>query len=76
MNLNSSPPLMQAILQTLQQMNKPLSVEELSFRTRSTDTLVLHSVNQLLEAKVVVKEGELISLNHREQDYQLKRMLY
>lgn len=76
MNLNSSPPLMQAILQTLQQMNKPLSVEELSFRTRSTDTLVLHSVNQLLEAKVVVKEGELLSLNHREQDYQLKRMLY
>lgn len=76
MNPNSSPPLMQAILQTLQQMNKPLSVEELSFRTRSTDTLVLHSVNQLLEAKVVIKEGELLSLNHREQDYQLKRMLY
>jgi predicted transcriptional regulator len=74
--MNNAQPLTQAILQILQQMNKPLSVEELSFRTRSTDTLVLHSVNQLLEAKVVVKEGELLSLNHREQDYQLKRMLY
>jgi predicted transcriptional regulator len=74
--MNNAQPLTQAILQLLQQMNKPLSVEELSFRTRSTDTLVLHSVNQLLEAHVVVKEGELLSLNQREQDYQLKRMLY
>jgi predicted transcriptional regulator len=74
--MNHAQPLTQSILQILQQLNKPLSVEELSFRTRSTDTLVLHSVNQLLEANVVVKEGELLSLNQREQDYQLKRMLY
>ncbi len=74
--MNNAQPLTQSILQILQQLNKPLSVEELSFRTRSTDTLVLHSVNQLLEANVVVKEGELLSLNQREQDYQLKRMLY
>jgi|GEM_PF-1686089 len=76
MSTPNAQPLMQAILQILQQMNKPLSVEELSFRTRSTDSLVLHSVNQLLEANVVVKKGELLSLNQREQDYQLKRMLY
>lgn len=74
--MNNAQPLTQSILQILQKLNKPLSVEELSFRTRSTDTLVLHSVNQLLEANVVVKEGELLSLNQREQDYQLKRMLY
>ncbi|MDF2385384.1 hypothetical protein JMG10_28220 [Nostoc ellipsosporum NOK] len=76
MNPNTARPLTQVILDVLHKLNKPLSVEELSFRTRSTDTLVSHSIHQLVDANVVVKDGELFRLNQREKDYQLKRMLY
>ena len=45
--------LSKAILNVLQQLNKPLGVEEIAFRIRSTSTVVKEQLEKLSEVHLV-----------------------
>jgi predicted transcriptional regulator len=51
-----------AILNVLQKLNKPIEVDEIAFRIRSTSTIVMEQLEKLAEAHMVRKSDAAYSI--------------
>jgi len=55
--------LAKRILNVLQRMDHPITIDELSFRIRSTPSVVMEETDKLVEADLVKKEGSGYSID-------------
>ncbi|MEP7375288.1 MAG: hypothetical protein ABI675_17945 [Chitinophagaceae bacterium] len=66
--------LTKAIIDVLGQFDRPVGLDEISFRIRSTQSLVDSALSKLKVANVVKMEGNAYKLNRNEQ-YRLKSLV-
>ena len=66
--------LTRAIIDLLSQFDKPISLDEISFRTRSSQSFVYDTLSKLEKANVVTVIGDKYKLNATEQ-YRLKNLV-
>lgn len=71
---DSNIDLTKAIIGVLGQFNRPISLDEISFRTRSSQTQVNNALSKLTTANVVKMEDSAYKLNRNEQ-YRLKSLV-
>lgn len=63
-----------AILDILEEQNKPIEIDELAFRIRTTPSRIYEILNRLKEAKVVKQKNDGFVLNKETNEINLLNM--
>lgn len=63
-----------AILDILEEQNKPIEIDELAFRIRTTPPRIYEILNRLKEAKVVKQKNDGFVLNKETNEINLLNM--
>lgn len=75
MDITVTTNIIKAILDVLKKRQAPITADELSYRTRASESIVLHSLNELKNANVVIENNDSYSLNKRQDEYKLETLL-
>jgi len=67
--------IIKVIIEVLKNRYTPISADELSFKTRASQNLVLNLLKELEEANVVIEKDNSYTLNRVESEYKLESLL-